>query len=364
MSTAVFYNQPIAHRFGTELASTIESQEWDRLEVAVAWVRQSAMRHLNRSIASLLTAGGVARFTVGVDVENTSREGLEGLLGLQSVGDSETYIYHNEANGIFHPKVYFLQNAQRSCLMVGSNNLTQASLFVNTEAGLRIETANDDPVIIAARMALASWRDPTTGFVKRLDDTLLSDLVARGYVLSEASTRERRASSESSSRARRGSPGQALFRALGITVPPPPTTATVAPPGMGTVLLMRVRRASETERRTQIQIPIRAVETPFFSGISHLTSAHDGRTHAIITASARGARNTMKVEVPEIDPFVDPVIRLERTASEVVYQAFDAESVLGFPIMEALRRGLSFEPPQTFLTLPGEPSRATWWRFI
>ena len=364
MTTTVFYNQPIAHRFGTDLAGTIQSHQWSQLEVAVAWVRQSGIRYLNPSIANLLTAGGVARFTVGVDIENTSKEGLEGLLRLQSAGDSETYIYHNEANGIFHPKVYLLQNAQRSCLMVGSNNLTQAGLFVNTEAGLRIETANDDPTIIAAKNALASWRDLTTGFVKKLDDTLLKDLVTRGYVLSEASTRQRRASSESRSKARRASPAQALFRALGITVPPPPTAGTVAAPETGAVLLMRVRRASETQRRTQIQIPMEVVRDPFFSGIAHLTSAHDGRTHDLITASARGGPNTIKLEVPEINPFVDPVIRLERTASQVVYQAFDADSVLGFPIMEALTSGLSSEPPETYLTRPRDPGSATWWRFI
>jgi len=286
------------------------------------------------------------------------------LLELQDAGDSETYVYHNEANAIFHPKVYLLQNPQRSCLIVGSNNLTETGLFVNTEAGLRIEAANEDPLIVQAQTALAGLRDVTTGFAKKLDDTLLRDLLTLGYVLSEASIGRRRAKSESGSKAKRPDAGQALFRRLNITVPPPPLPTAAPAQVTGAVLLMRVRRASETTRRTQVQIPIRVLRTPFFEGISQLTSAHDGRAHAIITASARGGINTMKVELPEIDPFVDPVIRLERTPSGIVYQAFDAHSTLGFPIMEALRRGLQFDPPETCLTLPSELRRATWWRFI
>lgn len=77
-----------------------------------------------------------------------------------------------------------------------------------------------------------------------------------------------------------------------------------------------------------------------------------------------GGTNTMKVELPEINPMDDPVIRLEKTASGIVYQAFDANSVLGRPIMDTLRKGLEFEPPVTFLTKPRSPEHSTWWRFV
>ena len=104
----------------------------------------------------------------------------------------------------------------------------------------------------------------------------------------------------------------------------------------------------------------------YYKNVLELGSAHDGRSHtiAIVTASARGIINTMKVELPEIDPMTVPVVRLERTPTAIVYQTFDANSVLGRPIMDALRKGLEFEPPVTFLTTSREPKRATWWRFI
>lgn len=364
MAKTLFYNQPIAHRFGKALTADIDNGEWKHLEVAVAWVRQSGTKHLKPSLRRFVSSGGTARFTVGIDIENTSKEGLEDLLGLEDIGNTETYVYHNEAEATFHPKVYLLQNEDRARLIVGSNNITEAGLFVNTEAGLQIEAANNDPIIEEALAALASWRDQASGFVKKLDTTLLRDLVNLGYVYPETTLKRRRRVASAESRARRPTNRQRLFRSLHITIPPSSAVATAPMQMIGTVLLMRVRRASETARRTQIQLPIRVLGSRFFTGLHELTSAHDGRSHSIITASARGGVNTMKVEIPEIEPVADPVIRLERTHSTIVYQAFDANSILGRPIMDALRRGLEYDPPVTFLTRPQEPNRATWWRFI
>lgn len=364
MTSSLFYNQPIAHRFGKALINSIESGEWKRIEVAVAWVRQSGTRHIKPSLKKFLSSGGIAKFTVGIDIENTSKEGLDDLLELQDIGDCESYIYHNEANATFHPKVYLLQNETRTRLIVGSNNITEAGLYVNTEAGLQLETSSDNPIVVEVRETLASWRDPSSGFVKRLDGTLLRDLVALGYIMPESDLRSRRRKSVAESTTKRPRSGQALFRSLNITVPPPPSTLITQEQIAGTVLLMRVRRASEKARRTQVQVPIRIIHTKFFEDIPEIVSAHDGRSHAIITASARGGLNTMKVELPEIAPMTDPVVRLERTSVAIIYQTFDANSVLGRPIMDALRKGLQFDPPVTFLTTPQEPQRATWWRFI
>ena len=364
MTSSLFYNQPIAHRFGKALINSIESGAWSRIEVAVAWVRQSGTRHIKQALKKFLSCGGIARFTVGIDIENTSKEGLDDLLELQDIGDCESYIYHNEAIATFHPKVYLLQNETRTRLIVGSNNITEAGLYVNTEAGLQLETSSDDPIVVEVRETLASWRDPSSGFVKRLDGTLLRDLVALGYIMPESALRRRRRKSVAESTTKRPRAGQALFRSLNITVPPPPSPLITQGQIAGTVLLMRVRRASEKARRTQAQVPIRVIHTRFFENITEIVSAHDGRSHAIITASARGMVNTMKVELPEIDPMTDPVVRLERTPDAIIYQTFDANSVLGRPIMDALKKGLEFDPPVTFLTTSREPQRATWWRFI
>lgn len=359
----MFYNQPLAHRFGKALADDIQSGLWNRLEFAVAWVRRSGTQHLGPSVQKFLRGGGIAQLTVGVDIENTSQEGLTDLLTWQSHGQIETFIYHNESDATFHPKVYLLRNDADARLIVGSNNLTEAGLYVNIEAGLQLDAPVADPMISDARAALAAWRDESTELVRRLDPTLLNDLVTLGYVFPESELKRRRKVSSDRSRAKRRTPAQALFKGLRITRPPirgtRPPTAHVP----GTVLLMRVRRASETARRTQIQIPIRVVETNFFHGLQELVSAHDGRAHVIVRATARGSLNTIKTEIPEIDPMADPVLRLERTPTAIIYRAFDASSILGTPIRQALINGFAMSPPATLKTV-ADQAKATWWRFI
>lgn len=361
----MFYNQPLAHRFGKELNDNIRNPIWEKVEIAVAWVRHSGTRHLNSAVRSFLANGGAIQITVGVDIENTSIEGLTDLLSWESCGNVETHVYHNEASSTFHPKVYLFRNRTNARLIVGSNNLTEAGLFVNTEAGLQHDAPLSDSLITGARTALSAWRDTTTGFAKRLDTTLLNDLTNLGYVFSERSLQARRPRRQPGPGGNTTGRGQALFGRQNYSVPPiiapsaPIPTAAVS----GTVLLMRVRRASATARRTQIQIPIKVVNTNFFSGISAITSAHDARNHLLIQATARGIINTIKAEIPEIDTMNDPVLRLERSANGITYQAFDASSILGTPIYTALQNGFTTSPPATLSSIANR-AHATWWRFI
>lgn len=359
----MFYNQPLAHRFGTALTGDIENEKWTRVEIAVAWVRRSGTQHVETSFKKFLRRGGFAQITVGVDIENTSAEGLNDLLALGARGNIETYIYHNEAATTFHPKVYLFRNDSDARLIVGSNNLTEAGLFVNTEAGLQLDAPLTDSIIQDARTALATWRDPGTGFVKRLDATLLGDLVHLGYVYPEKELRKRRKASSNRLKSRRRTASQSLFKAQRYPAPRVQRAHVSAAQVPGTVLLMRVRRASKTARRTQIQIPIRVVRTKFFTGIKELISAHDGRAHQLVPASARGGLNTVKTEIPEIEPMIDPVLRLERTDTAIIYQAFDANSVLGTPIRQALMNGFKISPPASSSSI-ADLKKATWWRFI
>jgi len=360
----MFFNQPLAHRFGTALRSDIGSKQWTSVELAAAWVRRSGMRHLKPAFREFLEWGGSAQVTVGVDIENTSAEGLTDLLALQDHGSIETYIHHNEAsNNTFHPKVYLLRNDTEARLIVGSNNLTESGLFLNTEAGLQVDAALDDPLIAEARSALAAWRDPQAGLARRLDDTLLDDMMRLGYVFPEKELQGRRKASIATAKAKRPSAGEALFARHPYTAPRSAKGGIPPAKVPGTVLLMRVRRASETARRTQIQIPFRVVRTSFFVGIGELVSAHNGRAHPLILASARGGANTMKAEVPEIEAMDDPVMRLERTPTAIVYRVFDSGSVLGTPITRALLRGFEMVPPTSFTSVRRRDT-ATWWRFI
>jgi PLD-like domain len=375
----VFYNQPTAHRFGTAILAEIDQGPWTALEIAVAWVRRSGMAYVLPSLRRFLERGCVLRVSVGIDIQNTSREGLEDLLSLVAAGTTELYVYHDEAGTVFHPKVYLFRNDRNAKLIVGSNNLTGAGLFINTEAGLELAAPLTNPMIQQAIGGLAAWRETTDRFALPLDAELLRDLLQQGYILPEAQLRSLRWRTRQRTRARARARngvrrGQALFGRSIVSLPPVPPGGTPGPPppvvcgkgvgGIGTVLLMRVRKAGESDRPTQTQVPIRLFRQPFFAGMTSVTSAHDGRTHAIIRAVARGGTNTLKLEIPEMRDFLEPVLRLERTVHGITYQAFDAGSVLGRPIFAALQRGLSMTPPATFVTRASSPERSTWWRFI
>lgn len=353
--------QPTTDRFGTTLQEALEEGPWNRFDAAVAWVRRSGTRHLLPSLTAFLRRGGTARFAIGIDIENTSAEGLSDLLSLEEFGEVETFVHHNEADVTYHPKLYLLSNESRSCLIVGSNNITEAGLFMNAEASLRFEEANEEPVFAQARAAIDVWCDTESGLARRLTADLIEQLRAGGYIISEEELAEARDRFVRSVRRERGQ--QPLFRRQQITAPRPRVRRQERN-AAGRVLLMRVRRASETARRTQIQLPKAVVQTRFFEGVNEIESVHDGRVHGIRQAQARGIVNTLKVEIPEIDRMDDPVLRLERSEAGIRYEAFDARSTHGQRVMDALRQGLRTDPPTTTLTLPSNPDRSTWWRFI
>jgi hypothetical protein len=292
------------------------------------------MKLLNRAFQRFLQSGGVLQITVGVDIENTSVEGLSDLLGLAEYGQIETFIHHNENQEVvFHPKVYLLRNKDAARLIVGSNNLTRAGLYMNTEAALLLDSPLADAAVTEARAALADWRDTSTGIVRRLDNAMLGDLTKFGYVLSESQLRLRRQNSEEAREKITRQTAHRLFQLRRVGRPASPKRRAAVTGTPGTILLMRVRRASATQRRTQVQVPIRLLRaSDFFREGRKITSATDGRTHSFRDAEGSGGLNTIKLEIPEIADMADPVIRLQRRRTDIIYEAFDSASELGMPI--------------------------------
>ncbi|HTP63178.1 MAG TPA: phospholipase D family protein, partial [Burkholderiales bacterium] len=276
----MLYSQPLATRFGTDLTNDLNSGVWHSLRIAVAWVRASGMAHLRPSLESFIKAGGRLQIIVGIDLDNTTKEGLESLLALTGVGKVDLFVYHNEAGGIFHPKLYLFSNAAKAKLIVGSNNLTQAGLFQNTEAGLSVVLPLADPIIAEARNTLSSWSDLTSGMAKVLDGGFLAELLANGYVRDEATARAEIANRKKSAAAS-ATTSKKLFSGLAVSAPAAPASGSkpaggsvsktsgsvrksagvsaVGASASGSVLLMRVRRS----RGTQVQLPIVVAGTYF-----------------------------------------------------------------------------------------------------
>lgn len=388
----MFYSQPLATRFGNSLISHIQSGTWRRFDIAVAWVRATGLRHLEPALRSYLEAGNELTVVVGVDLDNTTKEGLVALLDLENYGASSTFIHHNESGTIFHPKLYLFRGENHAKLIVGSNNITEAGLYRNTEAGLEIEATTTDKIIVTAVNALDSWKDTSLGLARKLDRAFLNDLLRHGYIKEEAAVKAEWASRRVASSVRESTGGK-LFGAVSVTPPARPdvsgnvtTTrqpgakpnrapklkpaATAAPQvpissAAGQVLLMRLRKA----RRTQVQIPLAVMSTPFFKGAQHVLSVATNVTRGIRPTHAARARaganpNTLKLEMPETRNMTDPVARFERTSVGIQYEVYDQSTPKGQAIVLSLQAGLVNTPPSTYLTVPSSPSISTWWRFI
>lgn len=229
----MLYCQPVALRFGSSLTSHINSGAWSNIDIAVAWVRASGMRYLAPALESFLSSGGQLSVVVGIDFDNTTEEGLARLLALQSFGAVSVFINHNEAGSIFHPKLYLLRNSKCAKLIVGSNNITGAGLYQNTEVGLELDANVTDPVVVAASNALSGWRDTSLGVARELDLPLLAQLVAEGYVKSEAAVKADLAARRAAAKKAAVAPGKKLFGSVSYAAPAlpadPSTPAVKAP---------------------------------------------------------------------------------------------------------------------------------------
>lgn len=386
----MFYSQPLSTRFGTDLIDHITSGTWEKLDIAVAWARASGVTYLEPALKDFLKAGNELSVVVGVDLDNTTKEGLEGLLALKNHGAASIFVHHNETGTIFHPKLYLFRNPTRGKLIVGSNNITEAGLFRNTEAGLELDVNVGDQIIVSAKNAIDAWRDTSLGLAHELDSVFLAELVANEYIKDEATLKARAAANRASSRSKSGG-RKKLFGSVHVTRPPAlaqltPSTPTGTQPkkkrtaptsGSGTtreqanasltvgqVLLIRVRKA----RGTQVQIPLAVLREPFFAGVAEVVSVADGITRGIHPTHATRAKssnpNTLKLEMPETKTMKDPVARFERTPTGIQYEVYDTSSGNGQSIMRKLRAGRTSSPPTTRLTVPSSPASSTWWRFI
>jgi len=372
--------QTLSHRFGHEIVDGLASSGVRRFEFAVAWARLAGVLHIEEPLKRMLEDGGSVRGTIGVDLGATSHEALEALLRLGEAGDAKFWIYHDEsASSIFHPKLYLIERSDTVQIVAGSNNLTQAALFTNTEVSLSVAVATDHPLAITTRAVIAAWRDDAR-VSRELSSAFLLSLKAERYVRTEMEIAADRASDTQRLRGNNRGKRVPLFGTLGEKAPRAVATPhaspaarssrsrvskptrSVAPSSEGDVLLIRVRRASETGRRTQVQIPQKVLDSPFFRGARAMKSLASGVSHPIRIARSRGSVNTRKIEIPEIDRVSDPILRVVHSGTELVYRVFDALSADGAVLHDRLLSGL--KTGKTGTTMPAAPGRATLWRVI
>jgi HKD family nuclease len=179
-------------RLGDYLLDHFGQEGWTSFRAAVAFVKRSGVRHIANALKEFCARARV-QISVGIDLGGTSAEGLKALLdSLQGTGN--IWVFHNDNNSTFHPKVYLFKKDNQADILVGSGNLTEGGLYTNYEASLSMSLDLSNPVDVQLlsniENTLDIWSQPAAGTAVRLTLEVLEQLVGNGDVLPEAQARE------------------------------------------------------------------------------------------------------------------------------------------------------------------------------
>lgn len=183
-------NQPFGgypNRLGDHLVALLSrTPKFDSAYLAVAFAKASGVGILFDHFQDFVKGGSTLEVAVGIDEMGTSRQGLDLLLQTGAT----IYVFHNYGADTFHPKLYLFERAAvEGVAIAGSNNLTRGGLYENFEFSVRLDHNLGDPADAQAFQSfLDSFRtiaDLSSGMAIKLDQSLLSQLDADGYLLNE-----------------------------------------------------------------------------------------------------------------------------------------------------------------------------------
>lgn len=135
-------NQPFNGQLGDRLIALLDSQNFQTLNVFVAFARNSGVLRIKDALQRFRAQGGAVHVHVGVDLGGTSYEALTALL----LHTDSLAVVHSEGGQTFHPKIYHFVGATGTVLVVGSNNLTGGGLWTNFESAWLVALDRHDPV--------------------------------------------------------------------------------------------------------------------------------------------------------------------------------------------------------------------------
>jgi HKD family nuclease len=198
-------------RLGDLLVENLSSRKWTTFLAAVAFVKNSGVKHIKGALGGFL-ARGEAKISAGIDHAGTSKEGLTELLAALGT-KGEGWVFQNSAGrSTFHPKVYLFENATSAECFIGSGNLTEGGLYTNYEAfaHLKLRKSDEEEQAVLARLEsiLNTWTDASQGVALRLSRALIQELVDKGFLPTEAqiarTSREAQAGLRSGAKQRQG----------------------------------------------------------------------------------------------------------------------------------------------------------------
>jgi len=218
-------------QLGEVLCSLLADERWDRLEVAVAFVKASGIIRIEPDLERFVRRGGTAEFICGVDEGVTSFQGLSIILDCGAV----LRIYRHPAwQHSFHPKIYLFTSSRNSEFsgVVGSANLTAGGLYTNAELSLMVEGDEDDRLLLQClQNTLDTFRQAAAQIMSQAE---LQSLMRNGLLEDEGTIRG----------PSRGAAGQAPTRVQPLGQP---IQVPRLPPVPGAAIQRTARRGSRVQ---------------------------------------------------------------------------------------------------------------------
>lgn len=197
MSAIRFLNQPFSGQLGESLKDALKNEEYEMLDIAVAFAKNSGVLRLKEAIESYRSGGSFIRVVVGIDLGGTSYEALTNLFNLVD----ELYVVHVESDQTFHPKIYKFSDKKTSKIFIGSHNLTGGGLWTNIESSavIELEASNIEDFKTAQQVDdyFSLLLHSAGGIAIRIetqDD--IETLLAHGYIEKEMATKLRTANTK------------------------------------------------------------------------------------------------------------------------------------------------------------------------
>ncbi|HEY5170089.1 MAG TPA: phospholipase D family protein, partial [Acidimicrobiia bacterium] len=148
------------------------------------YYRYEALDRFSADVEKMLKSGGRFDLVIGANEDRLSGPDLEKTLELLGtyVPENASFTLVGASNGLFHPKVYYVELADGiRHAAIGSANFTGSGIGHNIEACLLLDDSVDDPSALdAARDAIYAWRNKaaagspdaravTPGYIQQLE---------------------------------------------------------------------------------------------------------------------------------------------------------------------------------------------------
>jgi HKD family nuclease len=118
------------------IAELLESGKYSSLRVLMAFAKGTGVGLISPALEKFIQAGGAVEVVLGLDMDGTSPDALESLVGLGAT----VFVFGVKGDRTFHPKVMIFDTdpPDKFAVIVGSNNWTPGGLDSNFEVAFEV----------------------------------------------------------------------------------------------------------------------------------------------------------------------------------------------------------------------------------